>query len=357
MRVLVTWADDSSPNLGVRALGRGSVDVLRRSWPDAEYVWMNYGHRPPEVPFGRRRSLLRERASGRHGMMRWLRGFDLVWDTRSGDSFADIYGLRRHTTMSLVHEFAAQARTPVVLAPQTIGPFGTARGRLVAQRSLHRSRLVFARDPESAEAARALGRPVDATASDLVFGLDQPEPGAPRDVLLNVSGLLWGSSAHVDAEQYRQGVRDLVRRLLADGRAVTLLPHVLDSPNRDNDVPTALALVEEFEGRIDAHVPRDLDDARSAIAGARLVIGARMHACLNALSVGTPAIALAYSRKFAPLMRSIGWEHVVPISGADDIAARASALAGRDGLASEAAAARDRGRELLSAIPERLAEL
>lgn len=357
MRVLVTWADDSSPNLGVRALGRGSVAVLRRSWPDAEFVLMNYGQRPPQVPFGRRRSLLRERTTGRHGMMRWLRDFDLVWDTRSGDSFADIYGLRRHTTMSLVHEFAAQTGTPVVLAPQTIGPFGTAGGRLVARRSLHRSRLVFARDPASAQAASALGRPVDATASDLAFALDQPRIGPARDVLLNVSGLLWSSSDHVDAERYRRDMRELVRRLLADGRAVTLLPHVLDSANRDNDVPTALALVEEFEGRIDAHVPLDLDDARSAIAGARLVIGARMHACLNALSVGTPAIALAYSRKFAPLLRSIGWEHVVAISGADDIAVRASALAGRDGLAAEAAAARDRGRELLRAIPDRLAAL
>src|SRR5699024_9500305 len=30
-------------------------------------------------------------------------------------------------------------------------------------------------------------------------------------------------------------------------------------------------------------------------------------ACLNALSVGTPAIPLAYSRKFAPLLDSVGW--------------------------------------------------
>ena len=43
------------------------------------------------------------------------------------------------------------------------------------------------------------------------------------------------------------------------------------------------------------------------------MIGSRMHACLNALSVGTPAIPLAYSRKFAPLLGDLGWAHVVDL--------------------------------------------
>ena len=39
---------------------------------------------------------------------------------------------------------------------------------------------------------------------------------------------------------------------------------------------------------IGLYVPADLDDARAVIKGANVVIGARMHACLNALSTGTP---------------------------------------------------------------------
>jgi hypothetical protein len=49
--------------------------------------------------------------------------------------------------------------------------------------------------------------------------------------------------------------------------------------------------------------PPDLDDARSIIAGSRVLVGARMHACLNALSTGVPAIAMSYSRKFATAPR------------------------------------------------------
>lgn len=355
MRVLVAWADDSSANLGVRALGQGSVDLLRGVWPDAEFAFMNYRRRPEQIPWGRNRSLLRERVTGAKGMMRWLAGFDLVWDTRSGDSFADLYGLPRHTTMSLVHEFAAQAGTAVALAPQTIGPFRTVRGSALARRSLQRSRLVFARDPISAREAVRLGRASDATTSDLVFALRQPAATVPHDVLLNVSGLLWHGNGHVDAIAYRTAVRGVIDGLLADGRSVTLLPHVLDSDDADNDVPASRALLAEYDGRIDLRIPADLDDARAAIAGARLVIGARMHACLNALSTGTPAIAMAYSRKFAPLMDSIGWPHVVRIGTGDDAAA-VLRLARHDGLDAAAAAARAQGRRMLEPVAERLVE-
>jgi polysaccharide pyruvyl transferase WcaK-like protein len=60
-------------------------------------------------------------------------------------------------------------------------------------------------------------------------------------------------------------------------------------------------------------IPKTLAEVRSVVAGANLVIGARMHACLNALSCGTPAIAWAYSRKFTPLMSDLGWDFVIEL--------------------------------------------
>ncbi|WP_460798522.1 polysaccharide pyruvyl transferase family protein [Microbacterium sp. GXF0217] len=357
MRILVAWAGEASPNLGVRALGRGSEDLLRQIWPDAEFTWMDFGNRPEAVPWGRPRSLIKERVLGRSGMMDWLAQFDLYWDTRSGDSFADIYGASRHAKMSLLHEFAAQAGARTILAPQTIGPFDSWRGRSYARRNLHRSSLAFARDPQSANAAAELGRPVDVTATDLVFGIRPPEPEASWDVLLNVSGLLWRASDHVDNERYRRLIRALIPALLAQGRRVTLLPHVLDSHDPDNDVPVSFDLQNEFDGLIDVHVPADLDDARSTIAGAQLVIGARMHACLNALSTGTPAVAMAYSRKFGPLMHELGWDQVITLAdasvGVDDVM-RAVNTPGAKQRALEAQAA---GQALLEPVSQRLSEL
>lgn len=359
VHVLVLWADERSPNLGVRALARGSRELIRSTWPDAEVEFADFTSRPPEVPWGHVRSLVRERVTGRLGMRRWLERFDLVWDTRSGDSLTDIYGSHRHSVMSAVHEFAVQAGRPVVLAPQTIGPFRSATGRTLARRTLHRSVLAFARDPVSADAAAALGRSVDAVTSDLAFAIAPPEQVAPpRDVVLNVSGLLWQENPHLDARAYRESVTEIVRMLLADSRSVAVLPHVLDSHDRDNDTPAIDALTTEFGTDLEVLAPRDLDDARAIIAGSRVLIGARMHACLNALSTGVPAIAMAYSRKFAPLFDAIGWPYSVPAedSGTES-AARVLEMLADPSLGESARRAQARGRAAMSPIRPALESL
>lgn len=352
----MAWAGDRSPNLGVRVLGRGSADFLKSVWPDIEIEFVDFGQRPDAMPWGRKRSLLRERVTGRAGMMDWLSRFDVYWDTRSGDSFTDIYGLDRHMKMSLIHEFAVQAGARAILAPQTIGPFETRRGRAIARRSLHRSSLVFARDPKSAAASSELGRPVDATASDLVFAIQQPAESAPSDVLLNVSGLLWDPNTHVNHERYRATTRGIIDHLLSSGREVTLLPHVIASPNHDSDINVCAELYEEYGGRVELRVPDSLESAREIIASSQLVIAARMHACLNAISTGVPAIALSYSRKFLPLLGAIGWSHVVSLKDSVDPTAEVVAASQTSDLRAQAIQARDAGQASLDRVADALRE-
>jgi len=357
-QALVLWADESSPNLGVATLARGSRDLLKRVNPEFEISFANYGAaRPSAVPWGRPRSLIRERVQGRFGMQDYFSQFDLVWDTRSGDSFADIYGIDRHLTMGLVHEFARQAGPTVAMAPQTIGPFGSKRAQAVARRNLKRSHFVFSRDPESTRVASELGRPADLTTADLVFAIDPPTAEKSRDVLLNVSGLLWRENPHVSAEKYQQTIRALVPRLRAEGREVALFAHVLDSPDSDNDVPAVRAVARELGEDLEIVVPTSLDSAREIIAGAELVVGSRMHACLNSLSVGVPAIPLAYSRKFAPLLNSVGWEPILDLRGDETAVQLATAVVNASAKVT-AAGARDAacaGRASLDAIVDLLA--
>ncbi|MEL4320448.1 polysaccharide pyruvyl transferase family protein [Leifsonia sp. YIM 134122] len=347
MRVLVLWADDLSPNLGVRVLAEGNAALVRRVWPDAQFTFQNSGRPLSELPVGRFRSLLRERVTGEKGMMRWLRSFDLVIDTRSGDSFADIYGWRRHGMMSAVLHTAAAAGVPVVLGPQTIGPFTTLLGRRLGVRSLRQASLVMARDSASAEYARSLGEHVDVVTTDVVFALPVPEIERTRDVVLNISGLLWRENPHVDSASYRAIVTELYAALRADDRRVTLLAHVLDSSSADNDVPAVREFSETIAPDAEVVVPADLDDVRRVVASAQLVIGSRMHACLNALSVGTPAIALAYSRKFAPLLADLGWAHTVGLDRPDSAVAGVLAAAASPTLLHDAADVRERAQTLL----------
>lgn len=357
MRVLVLWADDRSPNLGVRVLGAGTAALARRVWPDAEVVFHNYSAGTAPIRLGSLTSLGLETLTRRNRLADWFARFDVVLDTRAGDSFADIYGVHRLASQVAAAEFASRSGVPVVLTPQTIGPFTSAPGRAVGRRSLGSAALVMARDSASGEAARRLGRPADVVATDVVFALPEPEPGPPRDVVLNVSGLLWRKNPHVDASAYRQSVREVYDSLRSQGRQVTLLAHVLSTIHHsDDDVPAVNAFAAEHASDAEVLIPESLDEVRQVVAGAELVIGSRMHACLNALSAGTPAIPLAYSRKFAPLLSDLGWPHVVDLrdDGAD-AAIQVAAIAGGD-LRTEAERVRERAQGRLQPAVEMLGE-
>jgi len=106
--------------------------------------------------------------------------------------------------------------------------------------------------------------------------------------------------------------------------------------------------------------PRDLDDARWIIAGSTVLIGARMHACLNALSTGVPAIAMAYSRKFAPLFDAIGWPYSIPpasTAAGAAAAARVLEMLADPSLERMALETQARGRDLMAPMLPALGSL
>lgn len=311
--VLILWADESSTNLGVRVLAEGTSWAVRKAFPSARVEFQSYGLGPSPVAF---RAPLFAKLAGRRSpsaLREWLRSYDLVIDTGAGDSFASIYGMRRQVEMGLIRRAAISNGVPLIMGPQTVGPF---EGRLAAQVALWSVKdaaHLVARDHQSELEARRLFEVPVSLATDTVFNLAAPKKSISHDVLINVSGLLWQGSGHVSRSYYRESVTSLVRQLLSSGRQVSLLAHVLHADGQlDNDVAVldeVMALIGT--GMDEPVIPSNLDSAREHIAGAAVVVGSRMHACLNALSVGTPSVAWAYSRKFAPLLGDIGWPYVL----------------------------------------------
>lgn len=312
-RVLILWADRRSANLGVRVLAEGAVALARQVWgSDASCTCQDFAGSETGVSFGPR-AAVKGLLSSRSELATFVRQFDVVLDTGAGDSFTDIYGMKRFSNMALVQKRVTTEKIPLVFTPQTIGPFNTVPGRLLARHVMRHASTIAVRDHESGNAAASLGRGADVVSSDMVFFLDRPPAGeeSARVGLLNVSGLLWNENDHVDWRQYRRNVATARAAIERAGLEVVLFPHVLDSPFADNDVRIIADVQTFLGGDLEAWVPEDLSAARRMVAGAGLVIGARMHACLNALSLGVPAIPMAYSRKFAPLLSDIGWGHVV----------------------------------------------
>ncbi|WP_396266545.1 polysaccharide pyruvyl transferase family protein [Gordonia sp. p3-SID1431] len=339
VRVLVLWADPSAENLGLRALAEGARALAVRVW--STDILTFHSHNTAGSPLTRR-SVLRDIGRTRGPVKELLREFDVVLDTGGGDSFSDIYGLRRLMLQAYMYWAAGVVNVPVVMTPQTVGPFDSLLGRMIAKFVLRRSVFCATRDSVSADTVFTLtGKPPECVSTDLVFLAKPQTSSAPSAtvsrvntepyLIVNVSGLLWDKNSHVDHLLYRDSVRTLISTFLARGYKVDLLAHVLDSPFPDNDVPVVRGLAAEFPG-VDALVPASLESARDSLSQASIVVASRMHACLNALSVGTPAVAWAYSRKFRPLLSSIGWEHVYDLRVSADVVSSTSRLIARSNI-------------------------
>ncbi|WP_237205895.1 polysaccharide pyruvyl transferase family protein [Rothia nasimurium] len=318
MRVLILWANEAHPNLGVAALGQGAKELAKQAFgPDTDVRFHGTGaanlpSNDGPLNISLLKTLLKESLRKNSQFNQWIKGFDLIIDMRGGDSFTDIYGIKRQIKTSFLSWLAPVYGIPVVLGPQTIGPFDSILGKIFGLLSLKRAQIVMARDPKSYSFSQKLFRTPDDLVTDVVFALPHQSLEKKYDVLLNVSGLLWDENPHVDYVEYRLLVKSLLDKLQAEGRKVTLLPHVLrgeDQTSRiDNDEYPLEDLACDYPD-IETVVPQTLEEVREIVGSARLVIAARMHACLNAISMGTPAIALAYSRKFDPLLKQLQWEH------------------------------------------------
>ena len=97
---------------------------------------------------------------------------DLVVDIGEGDSFTTIYGFKRFFFYWLSKNRVCNAGAPLVLAPQTIGPFDGRLSRWMASRVMHRCEKVFARDDLSRDCLHDLGlADVASDSTDVAFAL------------------------------------------------------------------------------------------------------------------------------------------------------------------------------------------
>jgi polysaccharide pyruvyl transferase WcaK-like protein len=255
------------------------------------------------------------------GFFAIARASDLVIDIGGGDSFADIYGSRRLRMMFVLKYLTHLARTPLIMAPQTVGPFTKGWSKRLAQISMGMCAIVASRDAMSTKAARDLGCDKVIEASDVALRLpyDPPAPrtGGPVKVGINVSGLLMGGGYTGKNEfglqmDYPSLIRDLIRYFQAhsDGCEVHLVPHVIVRSGPmigEDDYRASEALAQEFPGTVLAPAFDTPSEAKTYIAGMDFFMGARMHACIAAFSSGVPVIPMAYSRKFEGLFGTLGY--------------------------------------------------
>lgn len=388
-QLVLAGAPLDTGNRGVEALGRSTLDAIDASSASAHDPWRvmvldnGWGVRPqPPMPWpdtqvtfaGARRTRRAHRPESWTQIMatlRWGRrlnavartiaGADALLDLSGGDSFTDLYGPTRLATVSAPKIAALRARTPLVLLPQTYGPFTTPAGRDVATRLIQGSHLAYSRDALSHERLLDLAGPgADRSrlrpGVDVAFALQARQPGlippalarhSSRDqtplVGINISGLLQTPEAaerFALAGDYLETMHALVRALLDRGADVVFIPHVhVANSGGESD----LMAIERVRSRLSAPeraraiaLPPALDAAELKWCLARMdwVVGSRMHATIGSLSSQVPTLGYAYSDKARGVFETCGAADAVldarRVSGPDAVAAMIASYEDRE---------------------------
>ncbi|MCA1975151.1 MAG: polysaccharide pyruvyl transferase family protein [Caenispirillum sp.] len=326
LRIGLLWHSLRNENLGVGALTIAQIALLRKAAARAgrSVLFHVIGpdgrlHYPPaDVPV--EESLVGGWRDFLPGSPLWrtIASCDIVFDNGAGDSFTDLYGWRRFWRLALSKEVALATRTPLVLSPQTIGPFRQGYAIREAKRLVKRSEEVFARDAESVDALAQLGRPGAPQTVDVAFRLpfERPQPVNDGTIRfgLNVSGLMLsggytGRNQFGLACDYPQFVDALIGMLQQIPQVkVVLVPHVVpEHMPVEDDYAASQRLAQKFPGVEVAPRFRSPSEAKSYISGLDILAGSRMHATIAAVSSGVAVIPLAYSRKFRGVFNSVDY--------------------------------------------------
>jgi len=324
------WHSLNSDNLGVGALSISHLSIIdcaaeRAGVPVKYFILGTQGSMPPVdvgksieiIPFNGLKDVLINSSL----FMKTIKKCDCVLDLSEGDSFSDIYGEKRFLMHSLSKKMVLFSKCPLILAPQTIGPFNKKINSLFAKGIIKKCQKVFARDCLSMGLLNSFRNSIDSDeAIDVAFRLPYTKRKKNTNkfqIGINVSSLMFHGGYNRSNQfglsiNYKELIFTLIQKLiLLENVEVILIPHVLSKDFEvEDDFAVNLILKEQFPEVTLAERFVSSIQAKSFISGLDFFIGARMHACIAAFSSGVPVIPTAYSRKFSGLFRSLDYDFI-----------------------------------------------
>lgn len=339
MKIGLMGFDFMSPNKGCEALTYSFVNMLLECIDDKiEIINFSYGNlgRFPEkyksVKFTVRRPQIKNPVDWLR-LKREMSELDMIFDVTFGDGFSDIYGKMWNVTTDMLKELAIKSGTPLILLPQTYGPYKDTKLKKWAEHIVKKCSFAYSRDTASAvEMNKICGNKVEVL-TDMAFALPYNKSEYLVDhnkinVGINVSSLLWDSAYAKDNKfglntEYKEFITKLIQELLNFGRyRIHLIPHVIDAENyesAENDVRACDAVKKMFNNDdvICAPAFDNPVDAKSYIANMDVFVGARMHATIGAVSAGVATIPFAYSKKFKTMFGNLGYKYVIEAQSAE----------------------------------------
>ncbi len=341
--IIISGLDLHDTNRGTAALGYGTFSFLRekgllnegvkvlsfkyymncfRKRPLIRTVQEIQGHKvefvKASIPLYERRLLEKYNILLPFGKLKKIfKQVEYVAAINGGDGFSDIYNT--HTFMYRLTEtlYAMKVKIPVILLPQTIGPFTAPKNMAIAEKILRYSSKVYVRDDKYTAELDRMGIRYEQT-KDLSWYM-KPEAVdfelQPNAIGLNISGLAYSNQFRGLAGQfdnYKYLINRLIECLQTIGEPIYIIPHSYDYQNaeQDNDdMEASREIYTNLANKANVYlIDRDLisPQVKYCISKMSYFIGTRMHANFAAIYTNVPLYGLAYSYKFEGAFRANG---------------------------------------------------
>lgn len=331
--IVLLGASLESDNKGVNALGIGAITLLKNNYSNATITLLCVGEpaqKIKEVTISGKLAQVNLHYFSKYDILKSIKEAylfnifgikpklqvsqlilksDLAFDINEGDSFSDIYGVKRIIRHFTDSKLILAWKKPLVFLPQTIGPFDTYIGKKLGGHILKRLDKLYVRDIKAFKFIDKLGIDKHLTIDMAVYMTPKsiPVPVKPNTVGINVSGLMYLNrykSLEGKYDNYPVFLKHLVTRILNDGFEVILIPHTYNAikPNNEDDLEGIKKFVKDnpdLAAKI-SYVDKDYSaqELKHVISQTVFFMGSRMHSCIAALSTSVPTIGLSYSYKF-----------------------------------------------------------
>ena len=241
---------------------------------------------------------------------RYANKISMVAAINGGDGFSDIYGEAIFHQRLPETNYAMENSIPLVLLPQTVGPFEIKECITQAKEILKYASIVYVRDDCFVQELKDMGAKYELS-NDLSYYM-KPEPwdisiDTDNAIGINVSGLAWDNKFHTLAgqfENYPQLMEGIVKMFQKRGKTVYLISHSYNynMPEPENDdLKAARELYNSLDDKSNVVlIDKDLisPQVKYVISRMSYFVGTRMHANFAAIFSKVPLFGLAYSYKF-----------------------------------------------------------
>ena len=226
-----------------------------------------------------------------------------------GDGFSDIYGQKILDSRFTQYEVISKMGVPLIILPQTIGPFKNPENYNYAVGVLRYAKEIYVRDDKFENDLKRLGLKYEKTKDLSAYMLPEKWDVDVKEnaVGLNVSGLAY-SNKFVNLEGQFDAYPLLIERIIGyfqkKGLHIYLIPHSYNFQNpeiNNDDMVACKQAFDNLKDKTNVHfVEKNLSapQVKYVISKMSFFIGTRMHANFAAIYTGVPLFGLAYSYKF-----------------------------------------------------------